>query len=59
MYCVGAAQRPAEKTPLTQSPAENTLLPPDKKKFEQNVSEISSLIRDLESQRVSFCMHIM
>ena len=43
-YCsAGAALKPPVKT----------LQPPDKKKFESDVTEISTRIRDLETQRVS------
>lgn len=45
---VGGAPRPAGTA------AVKGLLPPDKKKFEREVKEIGSQIKDLESQRVSF-----
>lgn len=50
---VGSAPRPAGATAAVKG-----LLPPDKKKFEREVKEIGSQIKDLESQRVSYNMNI-
>ena len=50
---VGTAPRPAGVIAAVKG-----LPPPDKKKFEREVKEIGSQIKDLESQRVSYNMNI-